>query len=118
MLIFPTTANVFPNVSYLAYIRHIEYISLFFVAYSAMRDKAFLKYTIAVLTLTLVAVSLYAIGHKFLGFPAYLTMNEEFAKGIPIRLSSLSRVPSTFAGHYDFAAYLVLVISILASLFH
>lgn len=117
VILFPTMANVFPNVSYLAYVRHIEYVSLFFVAYSAMRDKGFLKIAIAVLTATLVAVSLYGIGQKFLGFPAFLTMNEEFAKGIPIKLSSLSRVPSTFAGHYDFAAYLVLVISILASLF-
>ena len=40
-------------------------------------------------------------------------MNEEFAKGIPIKLSQLSRVPSTFAGHYDLAAYLVLMIPIL-----
>src|SRR3972149_925816 len=117
VLIFPTLANVFPNVSYLAYIRHIEYMSLFFVAYSAMRDKSFLKYAITVLAVTLVAVSLYGIGQKFFGLPAYLTMNEEFAKGIPIQLSSLSRVPSTFAGHYDFAAYLVLAISILAGLF-
>ena len=43
-------------------------------------------------------------------------MNEEFAKGIPITLSQLSRVPSTFAGHYDLAAYLALMIPILASL--
>lgn len=117
VLLFPTMANVFPNVSFLAYMRHIEYMSLFFVAYSAMRDKAFLNFIIAVLAFTLVAVSLYGIGQKFLSFPAYLTMNEEFAKGIPIRLSPLSRIPSTFAGHYDFAAYLVLIIAILSSLF-
>ena len=117
VLIFPTTANVFPNVAYLAYLRHIEYMSLFFVAYSSIRDKEFLKFVIVALVGTLIAVSLYGIGQKFFGLPAYLTMNEEFAKGIPIQLSSLSRVPSTFAGHYDFAAYLVLVISILASLF-
>lgn len=117
VLIFPTLANVFPNVAYLAYLRHIEYMSLFFVAYSGMRDKRFLQFVIVTLVATLVAVSIYGIGQKYLGFPAYLTMNEEFAKGIPIQLSSLSRVPSTFAGHYDLAAYLVLIISILASLF-
>src|SRR3989344_4263510 len=61
-------------------------------------------------------VTLYGFGQKYLGFPAYLTGNEEFAKGVPIILSPLSRVPSTFAGHYDLAAYLVLVIPILASL--
>jgi hypothetical protein len=44
-------------------------------------------------------------------------MNEEYAKGIPIIISPLNRISSTFAGHYDLAAYLVLVIPILASLF-
>src|SRR3989344_3555532 len=61
-------------------------------------------------------IVLYGFGQKYLGFPAYLTMNEEFAKGAPITLSGLSRVPSTFAGHYDLAAYLVLIIPILISL--
>lgn len=117
ILIFPTTANIFPNVAFLAYLRHIEYMSLFFIAYAGMRDKRFLPVIIATLTATLFGVILYGFGQKYLSFPAYLTMNEEFAKGIPIQLSALSRVPSTFAGHYDLAAYLVLVVPIMASLF-
>src|SRR3989344_2389659 len=116
LLIFPTIANVFPNVAFLSLVRHIEYMSLFFIGYLGMKDKEFLKTVIAVLVITLIGVALYGFGQKFIGFPAYLTSNEEFAKGIPIQLSALARVPSTFAGHYDFAAYLVLVISILASL--
>src|SRR3990167_7293365 len=43
-------------------------------------------------------------------------MNEEFAKGIPLQLSSAGRVQATFAGHYDLAAYLVFVIPIIASM--
>src|SRR3989344_5200244 len=117
ILIFPGTANVFPNVAFLAYLRHIEYLSLFFIAYSGMRDKRFLGTTIIVLVITLLAIVAYGFGQKYSGFPAYLTMNEEFAKGLPIQLSQLSRVPSTFAGHYDLAAYLVLIVPILASVF-
>ena len=116
LLIFPQTSNVFPNVAFLSFLRHVEYISLFFVAYCAMREKKFLNVIIGILVFTLLLVVGYGIGQKYLGFPAYLTMNEEFAKGIPIRLSQLSRVPSTFAGHYDLAAYLVLIIPILVSL--
>lgn len=116
ILIFPTTANVFPNVAFLNFLRHMEYMSLFFIAYAGMRDKRFLPIVIAILAITLLFVVGYGIGQKYFGFPAYLTMNEEFAKGIPIQLSQLSRVPSTFAGHYDLAAYLVLIIPILASL--
>ena len=116
LLIFPQTSNVFPNVAFLSFLRHVEYASLFFIAYSVMKDKKFLNVIIGVLVFTLLLVVAYGIGQKYLGFPAYLTMNEEFAKGLPIRLSQLSRVPSTFAGHYDLAAYLVLILPILTSL--
>lgn len=116
LLIFPNLANVFPNVAFLSLVRHIEYMSLFFIAYQGMKDKKLISFVIATLTLTLLAVIGYGFGQKYLGFPAFLTMNEEFAKGIPIQLSSLSRVPSTFAGHYDLAAYLVLVIPIIVSM--
>lgn len=117
LLIFPSLANVFPNVAFLSLLRHIEYFSLFFVAYQGLTDKKFIPYMVTTVVLTLLAVIAYGFGQKYLGFPAYLTMNEEFAKGLPIQLSNLSRVPSTFAGHYDLAAYLVLVIPIVLSLF-
>ncbi len=115
LIIFPTIANVFSNVAFLSMLRRMEYMSLFFVAYAGMKDKKFLSYVIFLLAFTLILVFVYGMGQKFLGFPAYLTMNEEFAKGVGVRLSQLSRVPSTFAGHYDLAAYLVMTIPILVS---
>lgn len=116
LLIFSSLGDVRGNVALLSFMRRIEYMSLFFVAYSAMRDKRFFTWVSVVLTATVLAVTLYGIGQKYAGFPAFLTMNEEFAKGIPIRLSGLSRVSSTFGGHYDLAAYLVLVLPVLVSL--
>lgn len=116
LLIFPTISNAHSNVAFFSLVRHIEYISLFFIAFFAIQSKKQLNYVIATLAMTLTGVILYGFGQRFLGFPAYLTMNEEFAKGIPIQLSELSRVPSTFAGHYDLAAYLVLIVPILFSL--
>lgn len=116
VLFFPTLANVFPNVAFLSFLRHLEYMSLFFVAYASIRSKRHINVVIVTLVITILAVSLYGLGQKYLGLPAFLTSNEEFAKGLPIQLSRLSRVPSTFAGHYDFAAFLVLVVPILVSL--
>ena len=116
LLIFPTIANVFSNVALLSMLRRIEYLSLFFIAYSAIKEKKYIYYIATTLTIVLLLIVAYGIGQKFLGFPAFLTMNEEFAKGTPIRLSELSRVPSTFAGHYDLAAYLVLIIPIIVSM--
>ena len=117
LLIFPSLPNVFPNVAFLSLVRHIEYMSLFFIAYQGMKNKRLMPFVAATLTVTLLGVIAYGFGQRYLGFPAYLTMNEEFAKGIPIQLSQLSRVPSTFAGHYDLAAYLVLIIPIVVSMF-
>ncbi len=116
LLIFPTISNVFSNVAFLSLLRRIEYMSLFFIAYSGMKDKKFISHVAVLLSFVLMGVVGYGFGQKYLGFPAYLTMNEEFAKGIPIRLSQLSRVPSTFGGQYDLAAYLVLIIPITVSL--
>lgn len=116
VIIFPQIAGVFPNVALLAYLRHIEYLSLFFVAYSAVKDKKFVIASIWIIIIALIGVVVYGFGQKYLSFPAYLTMNEEYAKGVPILISPLNRISSTFAGHYDLAAYLVLVIPILVSL--
>lgn len=116
VLIFPTISNVFPNVAFFSFMRHIEYLGLFFIAFAGIKDKRVVPAVIAVIVSTLALVTAYGFGQRYLSFPAFLTMNEEYAKGTPIILSSLSRIPSTFAGHYDLAAYLVLVVPILVSL--
>lgn len=116
LILFPTLANVFSNVALLSFLRRIEYMFLFFVAFFSIKDKKSISYVAITLAVVLLLVVGYGFGQKFFGFPAFLTMNEEFAKGISIQLSNLSRVPSTFAGHYDLAAYLVLIIPILVSL--
>ena len=116
LILFPTLANVFSNVAFLSLLRRIEYMSLFFIAYSAIKEKKFILYTVYALAIILLLIVGYGFGQKFFGFPAYLTMNEEFAKGIPLQLSQLGRIPSTFAGHYDLAAYLVLVVPIFVSI--
>jgi len=116
IFIFPKLANVFPNLAYLNYLRRIEYLSVFFLAYSAIKKKEAITPIIITLFITMLLVFIYGIGQRMLGFPAFETMNEEFAKGIPLRLSALSRIPSTFAGHYDLAAYLILLIPVIGSL--
>src|SRR3989344_7293805 len=79
LLLFPTLANTFSNVALLSFLRRIEYLFLFFIAFGGMKDKKFLTYVIVTLIIVLLAVSGYGFGQKFFGFPAFLTMNEEFA---------------------------------------
>ncbi len=116
VFIFPNLANVFPNVAVFHYLRRIEYLILLFVAASTVKKSGDLKKYVIAVVIALVGVIIYGLGQKYLGFPAYLTMNEEFAKGIPLRLPPDARITSTFGGHYDLAAYLVLTIALIGSL--
>ena len=61
-------------------------------------------------------VIMYGIGQKFYGFPIVSTMNEEFSKGYLLSLGEWSRISSTFAGHYDLAAYLVMTLAVIVAL--
>ncbi len=116
LFIGPKLANYFPHLAVLHYIRRIEYMAVFFIGYRALKNRKNLPILIGVLSLTVIAVMVYGLGQKILGWPAYLTMNEEFAKGIPLRLPATARIPSTFGGHYDLAAYLVFIIPVFLSL--
>lgn len=104
------------KLGFLHYARRIEYMALFFVSFLSIRKYSSVKPIIAILVLTVTLIIGYGLGQKFLGWPAFLTMNEEFAKGLPLRLPPTARIPSTFGGHYDLAAFLVLVIPIFGSL--
>ncbi|MGI6278772.1 MAG: O-antigen ligase family protein [Patescibacteria group bacterium] len=108
---------VWPHLACLHYFRRIEYMSLFFLGFLAIRNKKDFKTFLVVLLITISLVFLYALGQKFYSLPAISTMNEEFSKGTMIELDVWTRVSSTFAGHYDLAIFMTLVIPICLSSF-
>jgi len=126
-------ANFFPQIAALEYLRRIEYMILFFAAYSSVKKQKDIVIYITTLGITLALITLYGFGQKFYEnlwtlfptffqqnqfcFPAFLTGNEEFAKGTPLCLNELSRIASTFGGNYDLSSYLVMVIPIFIALF-
>ena len=125
--------NFFPLVAALEYFRRIEYMILFFAAYSSVRKQKDVIFYLTSLGISLAFVTLYGFGQKFYEdlwtlfptffdkyqfcFPAFLTGNEQFAKGIPLCLDPLSRIASTFGGNYDLSSYLVLFIPLFIALF-
>lgn len=116
LFIFPHLVGMFPHLALLHYARRFEYMVVCFIAYEAFRKKPPLLPFLWTLIGSYTLIILYGFGQKFLGFPAFLTMNEEFAKGVPLRLPATARFPSTFGGHYDLAAYLVMIIPVMGSL--
>ena len=101
---------------YLHFLRRIEYFSVFFIFFSSIKSLAQIKKYVFVTALVLLAVSLYGFGQKYLYFPAFSTMNREFSKGIKLYLTEHARVLSTFGGHYDLAAYLMIVLTLFIPL--
>ncbi|OGG04349.1 hypothetical protein A2W14_07105 [Candidatus Gottesmanbacteria bacterium RBG_16_37_8] len=97
--------------------RRLEYFSLFFIFYASIRNLRQIKAYLLVLIGTIVLVSLYGFGQKYLYWPAFSTMNREFAKGWQLYLTEHARVLSTFGGHYDLAAFIMMAEVLLWSIF-
>lgn len=91
--------------------RRLEYFSLFFITYSAIRTRRDLVIFVKTALITFVGVILYGIGQKYFYFPAFSTMNREFSKGVRLYLQPNSRLLSTFGGHYDLAGYLMILLT-------
>lgn len=100
----------------LHFVRRIEYISVFFIFFSSIKTLAQIKKYVYVAAIVLLAVSIYGFGQKYLYWPAFSTMNREFSKGVKLYLTEHARVLSTFGGHYDLAAYLMVVLTLFIPL--
>lgn len=101
---------------YLHFFRRIEYFSVFFIFFSSIKSLDQIKKYVYVAAIVLIAVSIYGFGQKYLYWPAYSTMNREFSKGVRLYLTEHARVLSTFGGHYDLAAYLMIVLTLFIPL--
>ncbi len=103
--------------TFLHYLRRIEYFSLFFILFSAVRKPKDIKIFTFILIFAVLGVTIYGYGQKYLYWPAFSTMNREFSKGWLLYLTGNSRLLSTFGGHYDLAAYMMMMLTFLWSLF-
>jgi hypothetical protein len=133
IFIGPTLSNYFPHIALLNYLRRIEYMILFFIAFSTIKSPKDIRDYFIIISITLTGAIIYGLGQRYylflwekfpdffknlpFCFPSFQTGNEEFAKGMPLCLPYGARITSTFGGHYDLAAYLVLVIPIVLGIF-
>lgn len=109
---FFKTIPVF-NIGLLHSLRRVQYIIVFFVAASAISSKRQFERYMKIYFLTLLLVTLYGIGQKFLQFPSIQSMNPAYVDGRLLVLTEFDRINSTFGGHFDLAAYLTFSIPIL-----
>lgn len=97
----------------LHYFRYLEYFFIFFLVVATIKSKKQFKIFFLIIVATLIALAVYGYGQRHWYWPVYSTMNREFSKGMRLYLTEHARVQSTFGGHYDLAAYIVVVLPII-----
>lgn len=116
-ILLTKTASV--NLGLLHYLRRIEYMSMYFVGFWAISNIKQLGNLVKMMLLVGLIVAIYGLGQQFLNWPIISTTNSEFAKGLALSLGAGARINSTFAGHYDLAAFslfpILIAMSILVS---
>ncbi len=108
------------RLGFLHWARRIEYIIPFLAVYLLTpreKIKEYLQFYLKVLVIVVIIVFAYGIGQRYYHFPVIITQNEEYSKGIGLRWTPGAHINSTFAGHYDLSAFMVLVMPILLGLF-
>jgi len=96
--------------------RRIEYIIPFMVAYLLIPREKIRESVVFYFKILLIVVALvfgYGMGQRYLGFPVIITQNQEYSRGIALYWTPGAHINSTFAGHYDLSAFIVLVLPIL-----
>jgi len=100
--------------------RRVEYfVPLFFVlSFTALGKKENIEFYIKTIVLTVFILFIYGFGQRYFNFPVIITQNAEYSKGLALTWAPGSHISSTFAGHYDMASFMVLILPILISLFY
>lgn len=112
------TQTVFPHIGILHLFRRAEYLVLFVFGYlylNKFSKKGDVEYFIKVLGLIIAFAFVYGLLQRYFSFPIIITQNNEYSKGIALRWVQGSHINATFAGHYDLASYLVLILPIFVT---
>jgi len=110
------TKTVIPHVALLHWLRRVEYFIPFFLGYCVIRNnRGSINFFFKLILIIIFIAFVYGIGQRYFGWPIVITQNEEYSKGVALRWIQGSHINSTFAGHYDLASFLVLVLPIVVT---
>ena len=113
------TKNVTLLIGFLNWARRIEYVVPFFAGLTLLAKEKVsenLQFYIKILLIDVFIIFIYGFGQRYFNFPIIITQNEEYSKGIALRYTPGTQLNSTFAGHYDLAAFIVLTLPVFLSL--
>lgn len=97
--------------------RRIEYILPMFITLAAIKTGTNPRFLLVCLFISAFFAFVYGFGQMHFTWPVISTQNEEYAKGIALRWVPGGRLHSTFSGHYDLAAFLLMVFPMAAAFY-
>jgi len=101
-------------------VRRIEYTLPFFavlVFFNKQRTREYLNFFLKTLIIVTIVALVYGLGQRYLRFPVIITQNDVYSRGTALFWVPGSHINSTFAGHYDLAAFEVITLPILIAAF-
>ena len=114
---FFITHTIKSGLGFFHYLRRIELMMLMPVMADVVIRRKQINIILLTLSVVVVLVNIYAFGERYLHWPLVSTTNSEFSKGLILYLTPGARVNSTFAGHYDLAVFLVMVLTVASAIF-
>ena len=111
------TETVVSHLGILHWLRRLEYLMGFFIGLTLLKSRENLGFYIKCLFIVVFILFIYGLGQKYLNWPIITTQNYEYSKGIALRFTPEAHIPSTFAGHYDLATFLILVSPLFFTIF-
>lgn len=109
------THTISVNLGILHLARRIEILLFLPFFASIIKTKRRAYVLLGAFSIVLFLACFYALGQRYLRFPAVSTTNSELAQGVVYYVQPFGRIISTFAGHYDLAVFLVMGLTIISS---
>jgi O-antigen ligase len=107
------TQTIMPLVALLHWARRIEYMICFLIGVSAVRNVKNLKFYFVCILIVIMYSFVYGVGQKYFAWPIVTTQNEEYSKGVALQYITGGHLVATFAGHYDMASVLILILPLV-----
>ncbi len=104
------TQTIAPLVALLHWARRIEYMICFLIGISAVKNTKNLKFYLVCILIVITYSFVYGVGQKYFSWPIVTTQNEEYSKGVALQYITGGHLVATFAGHYDMASVLILIL--------
>lgn len=105
------THNVSNSLVIFHFLRRFEYLLVFYIIYFATsHSSSNRRFIFELMLFPFAGVFLYGLAQIYFGAPVISTMSSESSKGIALTLQPGVQLSSTFAGHYDLAIYLAMIV--------